>query len=280
MGTAVTLLDRFGVPLGFLDRDLSNRFVKDFESKGGQFIGSKNIKRVSFDGIAEVSVELDDGGIVKAEKLLVAQGRISNIDGLNVSASGVKVTDLKLISVDENCQTNVPHIYAVGDVIAPPSLASTSMEQGRRAACHALNFPKNEMNSIIPMGIYTIPELASVGLIEDAARQEYGEPLIGYSEFREIARGLISGIGDGVLKLISDPSGEKIIGVHIAGEGAAELVHLSQTAILNRTNVKSFVEQIFNFPTFAEAYRVAALSITGQMAKRRSQEAILKEAIH
>ncbi|MFT6751759.1 MAG: NAD(P) transhydrogenase, partial [Candidatus Azotimanducaceae bacterium] len=270
LGTAVTLLDRFEVPLGFLDHDLSKRFVQGFESKGGQFIGSRNIKRASFDGIGEVSAELDDGSKVKAEKLLVAQGRISNIDGLNVPASGVEITDLKLISVDENGQTNVPHIYAVGDVIAPPSLASTSIEQGRRAACHALNFPKNNMNGIIPMGIYTIPELASVGLSEDAARQEYGEPLVGYSEFNEIARGLISGTSDGVLKLISDPDGEKIIGVHIAGEGAAELVHLGQTAISNGTNVKSFVEQIFNFPTFAEAFRVAALSIAGQVAQRIS----------
>jgi NAD(P) transhydrogenase len=270
LGTAVTLLDRFEVPLGFLDHDLSKRFVQGFESKGGQFIGSRNIKRASFDGIGEVSAELDDGSKVKAEKLLVAQGRISNIDGLNVPASGVEITDLKLISVDENGQTNVPHIYAVGDVIGPPSLASTSIEQGRRAACHALNFPKNNMNGIIPMGIYTIPELASVGLSEDAARQEYGEPLVGYSEFNEIARGLISGTSDGVLKLISDPDGEKIIGVHIAGEGAAELVHLGQTAISNGTNVKSFVEQIFNFPTFAEAFRVAALSIAGQVAQRIS----------
>ncbi|MFT7685504.1 MAG: NAD(P) transhydrogenase [Candidatus Azotimanducaceae bacterium] len=274
LGTNVTLLDRFEAPLGFLDHDLSKRFVLDFEKKGGRFIGSKNLKRASFDGLSEVSVELDDGSEVRAEKLLVAQGRISNIDGLNITAAGVNVTDLKLISADENCQTNVPHIYAVGDVIGPPSLASTSMEQGRRAACHALNFGKNKMNDIIPMGIWTIPELASVGLNEKDARQEYGEPLIGYAEFKEIARGLIAGTDEGVLKIISDPSGEKIVGVHIAGEGAAELIHLGQTAILNGTNVKSFVEQIFNFPTFAEAYRVAALSISGQVAQRNAASCV------
>ncbi|MBL4680211.1 MAG: Si-specific NAD(P)(+) transhydrogenase [Pseudomonadales bacterium] len=268
LGTQVTLLDRFDVPLGFLDEDLSGRFVSDFESKGGTFIGRKNIKRAAFDHVSEVCVELDDGTKITAEKLLVAQGRISSIAGLNIGVSGVVVTDLKLISVDENCQTSVPHIYAVGDVIGPPSLASTSMEQGRRAACHALSYPKNKMNTIIPMGIYTIPELAAVGMTEAVAREEYDDPVIGNSEFKEIARGLIAGTDDGMLKIIADPQGEKIIGVHIAGEGAAELIHLGQTAMLNGTTVQSFVEQIFNFPTLAEAYRVAALSIGGQISQQ------------
>lgn len=276
LGTQVTLLDRFDVPLGFLDEDLSRRFVSDFELKGGKFIGRKNIKSAAFDQVSQVCIELDDGSRLTTEKLLVAQGRISSIAGLNIEASGVDVTDLKLISVDENCQTSVPHIYAVGDVIGPPSLASTSMEQGRRAACHALDYPKNKMNTVIPMGIYTIPELAAVGLTESAARQEYGQPLVGYSEFKEVARGLIAGTDDGMLKIISDPEGEKIIGIHIAGEGAAELIHLGQTAILNDTDVQSFVEQIFNFPTLAEAYRVAALSIRGQISQRTIRQTAQK----
>jgi NAD(P) transhydrogenase len=268
LGSKMILIDRFDLPLGFLDHDLSARFVSEFKAKGGQFFGNRKVIKAAFDGVSGAEVELDDGSTFHAEKLLVAQGRKSSVDGLRIDAAGVVVTDMKLIAVNKNCQTNVPHIYAIGDVIGPPSLASSSMEQGRRAACHALGYQWNEHNNIIPIGIYAMPELASVGLSEEEARKEYTNPIIGYAEFKEVARGLIAGTQDGMLKMISDPEGKRLVGVHIVGEGAAELIHLGQMAILTESEVDTFVEQVFNFPTLAEAYRVAALSIRGQVVLR------------
>ena len=265
LGTEVTLIDRYDLPLGFLDVDLASRFINGFEAEGGKFLGKTDIKDASYDNVAAVKLRLDDGRCLSAEKLLVAQGRISCVDGLDIEAAGVNVTDMKLISVNHNCQTNVSHIYAIGDVIGPPSLASSSMEQGRRAACHALGYPHNESADTIPIGIYAIPEIASVGLSEAAAKQEFVEPIIGYAEFKEVARGLISGGEEGMLKMIAHPDGNRLLGVHIVGEGASELIHLGQMALLNNNGIDMFVDQVFNFPTMAEAYRVAALSIRGQV---------------
>ena len=170
--------------------------------------------------------------------------------------------------MNADCQTDVPHIYAVGDVIGPPSLASCSMEQGRRATCHALGIDPGVNPENIPMGIYTIPEMSSVGLSEQEAIEKFGGAVVGRSRFKEIARGQISGMTMGMLKMIADPKGEKLLGVHIVGEGATELIHIGQMGLLNEIKIDSFVENIFNFPTLAEAYRVAALDITKQ--RRRS----------
>jgi NAD(P) transhydrogenase len=168
------------------------------------------------------------------------------------------------LDVNKDLQTAVPSIFAAGDVIGPPSLASASMEQGRRASCNALKLPVGGMSNTLPSGIYGIPELSGVGLTEQQAREAHGEVLIGKADFAEIARGHISGIEDGMLKIISDSRGEKILGVMIAGEGATELIHIGQMAMLANAHVDIFVESTFNFPTLAEAYRVAALAIIGQ----------------
>ncbi len=272
LGTEVTLIDKFDLPLGFLDEDLAQRFITEFKSKGGKFLGKSSIKQAAFDEISSVNVTLENGCQMSAEKLLVAQGRISCVEGLDIDKAGVDVTDMKLISVNKNCQTNVPHIYAVGDVIGPPSLASSSMEQGHRAACHALGNERNGLDHIIPIGIYAIPELASVGLSEAAARHEFVEPIIGYAEFKEVARGLIAGSEDGMLKMIAHPDGNRLLGVHIVGEGAAELIHVGQMALASGSGIDTFVDQIFNFPTLAEAYRVAALNIQDQVLQNEGLE--------
>jgi NAD(P) transhydrogenase len=173
-----------------------------------------------------------------------------------------------LLEVDEHCRTAVPSVYAVGDVIGPPSLASTAMEQGRRAARHALQLSSGEGPETIPIGIYSIPEMASVGLgEEDVFRREGAPPLVGRARFEEIARGVISGIEDGLLKMIADPSGRRLLGVHIVGEGASELIHVAQMAMLGGLEIDAFVENIFNFPTLGEAYRVAALDLISRRPK-------------
>lgn len=264
LGVKVTIIDRAERPLHFLDPELAAAFVTSFERQGGRYIGGQRVERVSWDGVAQVVTTLQNGEVVKSDKMLVALGRQANVEDLGLDAAGLSVTEKGTLPVNEHCQTAVPHIYGVGDLIGPPGLASTAMEQGRRAACHALGLPESEAHEIIPVGIYTIPEMASIGLDEAAAAKRYRSILVGRARYSEIARGQISGISDGLLKMIADPTGMYLLGVQIIGEGATELIHVGQMALRTGATVDSFVENIFNFPTLAEAYRVAALDILGQ----------------
>jgi NAD(P) transhydrogenase len=207
---------------------------------------------------------------VRTEKLLCALGRVANLEGLDVEAIGLTRTARGLIEVDAHCQTGVKHVYAVGDVIGPPSLAATAMEQGRRAARHALGLPLPSAPEMVPLGIYTIPEMASVGLSEEEAIAAHGSAMVGRARFEELARGQIAAIEDGLLKLVADPTGRRLLGVQIVGEGATELVHVGQMALLAEFEVESFVDNIFNFPTLAEAYRVAALDVVRQRPPARA----------
>lgn len=264
LGVNVTMIDKYPTPLGFLDSDLTEHFVKDFQAMGGTWLGNKEVEKVYWDDLSQVVTECADGTTIKSEKLLCAAGRLANVKGLDIEKAGLELNDRGLISVNESLQTSVPSIYAAGDVIGPPSLASASMEQGRRASCNALEIPVGQMSQTIPIGIYAIPELSSVGLSEQQARDKYGEVLIGRADFSEIARGHISGLQSGMLKIVSDANGRQILGVMISGEGATELIHIGQMAILSGADVDIFVESVFNFPTLAEAYRVAALALIGQ----------------
>jgi NAD(P) transhydrogenase len=156
-------------------------------------------------------------------------------------------------------------VYAVGDVIGAPALAATAMEQGRRAVCHALGLESGDFSGLIPIGIYTIPEISSVGMDEATARATIEGVRVGRSRFDEVARGQISRIHAGMLKMVADTDGN-LLGVQIAGDGAAELIHLGQMVLRQGGNVSEFVESVFNFPTLAEAYRVAALDLINQRA--------------
>ena len=264
LGVHVTMIDQADRPLRFLDPELTNSFIQAFERYGGTYLGGQKIVEVKWDGLTKVTTSLGNGQIVETDKMLVALGRVANLEDLRVEAAGLTPTPKGLLAVDEHCRTTVPHIYAVGDVIGPPSLASSSMEQGRRAACHALGLDPGASPETIPMGIYTIPEISSVGITEAEAVSRHGGALVGRARFDEIARGQISGIADGLLKMVADPQGKRLLGVHIIGEGATELVHIGQMGLLNEYRVDGFVENIFNFPTLAEAYRVAALDIAKQ----------------
>lgn len=263
LGVKVTMIDRYPRPLGFMDEDLVELFLGSFEEMGGTWVGNHVVKSVTWDGVSEVVVQCSDGSEYKSSKLLVAAGREANIADLGLDALKIALTGQGNIEVDEFLRTNVRNIYAAGDVIGPPSLASASMEQGRRASCNALGIEVGPMTQLIPSGIYSIPELSGVGLTEQSARDQ-GDIIVGTARFDEISRGQISGIRDGLLKIICDAKGEKILGVQIVGEGATELVHIGQMAILSNSSVDIFVENIFNYPTLAEAYRVAALSVIGQ----------------
>jgi NAD(P) transhydrogenase len=265
LGVQVTMIDRSVRPVSFLDPELADCFVRGFEANGGRFLAQQEIVDVTWDGAATVVTRLKSGEVIRSEKLLCALGRLPNFDGLNITAAEVALTERGFIAVDDNCQTTMPHIYAVGDVIGPPSLASCSMEQGRRAVRHALGLAVGNPPEMIPVGIYTIPEIASVGLNEHEARQRYGEVVVGRAPFAELARGQIAGITDGLLKLVADAQGQHLLGIQIIGEGATELIHVGEIGLLTGCNIDAFVDHIFNFPTLAEAYRVAALDI----AKRR-----------
>jgi NAD(P) transhydrogenase len=273
LGTQVTLIDRAPSPLQFMDHELVTHFVKLFEQQGGRYLGGQQIMEVRWDGAAHVVTTLKDTHPVKSEKLLVAQGRQANVEDLNLAAAGLTATEKGTLSVNQFCQTDVPHIYAVGDMVGAPALASKAMEQGRRAVRHALNLPVGDAASTIPLGIYTIPEMASIGLDEKAACERYRNPLIGRAKFEEVARAQISGAGQGLLKMIADPSGEQLLGVQIVGDSATELVHVGQSALQQGATIEFFIDNIFNFPTYAETYRIAALDILGQAAKCKTAEA-------
>jgi len=271
LGVKVTMIDRYPRPLGFMDEDLVEKFVGSFSEMGGTWIGEKVVESVEWDGLSQVITRCSDGTEVRSSKLLCAAGRVANVAGLDIEKAGLSLNEYGNIPVDDMLQTVVPSVYAAGDVIGPPSLASASMEQGRRASCNALGLEVGPMSKMIPSGIYGIPELSSVGLTEQQAAKEHGDILVGKASFEEISRGQINGIRDGVLKIICDAQGRKILGVQIVGEGATELIHIGQMAMLADQPVDIFVESIFNYPTLAEAYRVAALAVIGKRNANRDR---------
>ena len=273
LGVEVTLVDRAPYPLQFMDKELVDQFVKGLGNHGSHYFGESQISEVRWDGVTHVVTTLKNGTIIKSEKMLVALGRQANIEDLDLEAAGIALSDKGLIPVNQYCQTTMEHIYAVGDMVSGPALASKAMEQGRRAVRHALNLPIGDAASTIPLGIYTIPEMASIGLDEMGARERYKDPLIGRAKFEEIARAQISGASQGLLKMIADPAGEQLLGVQVVGDSATELVHIGQLALQSGTTIESFIDNVFNFPTYAEAYRIAALDILGQVAKRQAAKA-------
>jgi NAD(P) transhydrogenase len=280
LGVKVTVIDRWPQPLGFLDPDLVVVFLTRFRETGGTFRGNCKVQSVSWDGISSVEVTLETGEVIKADKALAALGRVANLESLHVENAGLKANERGLLDVNGFCQTDVSHIYAVGDTIGPPALASASMEQGRRAAHHALCGKVLKNADLIPSGIYTIPEMATIGMTEDQARQLYGSCLVGRVTFDRLARAHIMASPSGLIKIVADPAGRKLLGIQIVGDGAAELIHQGQMALVADLPVDSLATSIFNFPTMAEAYRLAALDIIHQRARVRRHSFTRDEAWH
>src|SRR5207249_2581787 len=189
---------------------------------------------------------MQSGKSVVTDMLLYAMGRIANTDELNLGAVGLTTDKQGQLKVNEYYQTDVPHIYAAGDVIGFPSLASTSMEQGRLAACHAFNIPAHSVPSLFPYGIYTIPEISMVGKNEGELTAENVPYEVGKAAYREVARGQILGDQIGLLKLLVRQETRKLLGVHIIGEGASELVHIGQAVMGLDGTIDYFVETVFN----------------------------------
>ncbi len=272
LGVKVTIIDKGERPLGFMDPELAEHFLRELRGCGGEFLGKQGLESVRFDDLSCVETRLGGDQLIRSEKLFCALGRVAPVAALGLEAAGVKVTSRGLVEVDSHLRTSQPHIYAAGDVIGPPALASTSMEQGRRAACHAFGVDLGRQGDLAPTGIYTIPELGSVGMTEQQARERYGDALVGRAKFEEVARGQISAAENGLLKLIAHPQTGVVLGAHAAGESATELVHLGQMAIIAGLSFETFIDTVFNFPTFAEAYRVAAFDLLKQQHARRSSK--------
>src|SRR6184192_4988112 len=210
-----------------------------------------------------------DGGVVanlqskkkiSGDALLYAVGRQGNVDELNLSAACIEADARGRILVDADYRTKQPHIYAVGDVIGFPSLASVSMEQGRIAAARAFGMPTNSNRANYPYGIYTIPEISFIGKTEEQLTQEDVPYEVGIAYYREIARGQIMGDTTGRLKLIFHRETKELLGVHIIGDGAAELLHIGQAVFILKGTVEYFVDTVFNYPTLAECYKAAAFN--------------------
>ncbi len=276
LGVRVTMIDKWPSPLGFLDSELVDVFLSEFQSKDGVFRGNCNVSSIDWDGMSSVRVQLNDGEVLTADKALIAQGRVANLETVQIQRAGLQANARGLLDVNEFCQTSVGHIYAVGDTIGPPALASASMEQGRRAMCHACSGQPHPSSVLIPSGIYTIPEMATVGLTEQQAISEHGGAMVGSVEFGRLARAHIMASSDGLLRLVADAKGEQLLGVQIVGDAATELIHVGQMALLNGMTVDTFITTVFNFPTMAEAYRLAALEI---VHRRATRETIRGEAI-
>lgn len=272
LGVEVTLIDRYPQPLGFLDQDLVTQFMAAFEEMGGRFLGERDVTEVRFDGISAVEARFANGETLSADKALCALGRVSQVVRLQIENAGLAVNERELIDVDENGRTSVAHIYAAGDVVGPPSLASASMEQGRRAACALLGKSVGEQGDFLPSGIYSVPELASVGLTEAQTRERFGDAIVGRAHYREIARGLIADSTNGLLKLVAAPDGQ-LTGMHIVGAQATDLIHIGQMALIYGASASVFVDNIFNFPTYAESYRVAALDLLSRSAAQAGRSA-------
>jgi NAD(P) transhydrogenase len=264
LGVEVTMVDAGARPLAFLDPELTTRFAAAFERMGGKLLSGEKLERVHWDGTAVVT-RLASGAELRAEKCLCALGRVADVADLCLDAAGLTLTGRGHLAVDADLRTAVPHIYAAGDVIGPPALAATAVEQGRRAARHALGLPVHGAAELVPLGIYTIPEIASVGLGEEQARTRFGTALVGRAAFAELARAHINGQTDGLLKLVAGPDG-RLAGAHVVGENAIELVHVAQMALVGGLTLDAFVDNVFNFPTMAEAYRVAAIDAVARQA--------------
>ena len=261
LGIRVTLVDRLPRLLPFVDKEIAEALDYHLRQMRmtiwlGETVTA--IERVENGAAARVRIRLASGKQIGAEKALYSIGRTGATAGLNLPVAGLQPDDRGRLKVNTAYQTEVPHIYAAGDVIGFPSLASTSMEQGRLAACHAFGVETQSAPSLFPYGIYTVPEISYVGRNEEELTQQNVPYEVGKAAYTEIARGQIIGDEIGVLKLLFHRDSHELLGVHIIGESASELVHIGQAVLTFGGKIDYFIHNVFNYPTLAEGYKNAA----------------------
>ncbi len=255
----ITLVDTRNTILDFVDADIVDEFRHDLQSRGIQLRLGEEVDRVEKRDDGTVMTWLKSGKKIHSDLLMVASGRLGATSDLKLERAGLEADARGRLTVQPTYQTAVPHIYAVGDIIGFPALASTSAEQGRLAACHAFNTSALSAPDHFPLGIYAVPEISIVGKTEQQLRKDGVAYETGIARLRETARGQIQGVQEGLLKLLFDLKDHKLLGAHIVGEGATELIHIGQAVLAHGGKLEYFVGAVFNYPTFAEAYKVAAL---------------------
>jgi NAD(P) transhydrogenase len=268
MHVKVTLVEGRSRLLPFLDLEMGERLRTALQGLGVEVRLDEQVQKVERVQGRGIVCALASGGVLESEKLLAASGRSGRTDELQLDAIGVKTDKRGYVQVDADYRTSAPNVYAAGDVIGFPALASTSMEQARVAVCHGFGFTyKRQVSHLLPFGIYTIPEVSCVGLSEEDAKGKAIDYVVGRAFYRDNARGKIIGDKDGVIKLVFERSSRKLLGCHCIGDRASELVHIGQTMITLGGTVDTLIEMVFNYPTLAEMFKYAAYDALGAMAK-------------
>lgn len=272
LDTAVTVIDPKATMLDFIDKEIIEDFTYQLRDRNMKLLLGQKADKVERLENGKVGLTLDSGRRLTTDMVLFAAGRMGATDALNLQAIGLEADSRGRLKVNpETFQTSVANIYAAGDVVGFPSLASTSMEQGRIAARVAVGAVAKEPPKYFPYGIYAVPEISTCGLTEEEMK-ERGIPYeCGIARFRETSRGHIMGLDTGLLKLIFSLKTRRLLGVHIVGEGATELVHIGQAVLNLKGTVEYFVENTFNYPTLAEAYKIAGLDAWNRMGDIKSE---------
>ncbi len=259
MGVEVTLIEQRPNLLEFVDGEIVEALRYHMRRHGAIFRLGEKVTKIEIDDRGRVAAHLESGKHIHGAGLMYAVGRQANTDLLNLEAAGLSAGPRGKLEVNDRFQTAVPNIYAAGDVIGFPSLASTSMEQGRIASCHIFGAPAEMSAALLPYGIYTIPEISMVGKTESALTDSHIPFEVGISKYEELAKAQIVGDHTGMLKILFHPDTRKVLGVHVIGENAAEIVHIGQAVLSFGGTMDYFRDTVFNYPTFAEAYKVAGL---------------------
>jgi NAD(P) transhydrogenase len=273
LGISVTMTAGGDRLLPFLDFEIGDRLRMQMSLLGVRVALNENVEEVRLEH-PEVELRLRSGEILEAERVLFATGRSGNTDALELQNAGLSAGPRGHLSVNEHYQTPVPHIYAAGDVIGFPALASTSMEQARVAMCHAFDLKyKSKVSALLPMAIYTIPEIGAVGETEESCIQKQIDYCVGRAFFESNSRGQIIGDLSGMVKLIFASADQKLLGVHVIGEMASELVHVGQGCLHFGGTLDYFIQSVFNYPTLGETYKYAAYDGMGALRRRANPAA-------
>lgn len=260
LGCNVHLVDSHSSMFPFMDRDIVGFLENHMKQLNMSFSMGKEYKKIDIAPSGKARLETTDGCVFEGDALLFSKGRIPCVEPLNSQAAGFEIGRRGLINVNERYQTNVDHIYACGDVIGFPALASTSSEQGRIAARYALDLEvKDHHPDLFPLAIYTIPEISAIGKTEQDLEKENISYIKCQAYYKEVAKAAIVGDDTGMLKILFHPETREIQGVHIIGDQAAEIIHLGQLALTVKEKIDFFIKNVFNYPSWAEAYKVAAL---------------------
>ncbi len=264
LGIEVTVIDKRSRLLDFVDAEVIESLSYHLRQLGTTLRLGEEVSAIDIQDDRAVA-ELASGKKIASDMILFSAGRTGATPSLNLEAAGLRADPRGRLEVDPRYRTGVPHIYAVGDVIGFPSLASTSMEQGRLAAAHAFGMSVGEIPELFPYGIYTIPEISMIGPTEEALTAASIPYETGISRYREIARGQILGDDTGLLKMLFHPVDRRLLAAHAIGTGATELIHIAQAVITLGGGLDFFLDSVFNYPTLAECYKVAALDCSNKL---------------